>query len=288
MPGPRRAVAALVVAAALAGPAACSAEGGVEPSPDVGVDVTLMQYTHDEVNRVLVVKVTNPSDEVVHLDSVQVATPAFSGGGPVSYVVSLPPGRTFDLRVPYGEPDCDVAVTPADLVVRLGAPDSRETQDLVAPPGTGLVRRIHDEECVVRRVLDTTPMTWSGRWRTTGSGRALVGHGGLRVGPVTGNRAVRLAGLEGTVLFDPRTGVLPTTLAVGESATVHIRITPTRCDPHALGESPQGFVFHLLVTPQGMGDSGRGVVWVPLVPDRAGKDFLVDTWLQQCGLPEAD
>lgn len=294
--GLRRAVAALAAAGSLTAAAACSTSSdqvaaggpsGPASSPWAAVDVRLMQYTHDEVNRVLVVKVTNPSDEVVRLDSVEVSTPAFTGGGPVEYVVSLPPGRTYDLRVPYGEPVCDAAAAPADLVVRLGLPDSADTMDLAAPEGSSLVRRIHDEECLVRRVLDTTPMRWTDGWRTTGHGRDLVVHGRLRVGPVSGDRPVRLVGIEGTVLFDPRSRALPTTLAVGEAAVLPVRVTPTRCDPHALGESPQGFVFNLRVAPAGMTESGRAAVWVPMVPDVAAKNFLVDSWLEQCGLPEA-
>ena len=280
----------VVVTTALLVAAGCSATGEPAEPPEHpeaaqlrAATATLMQYTHDEVNRVLVVKLHNGSaEDTVSLDSVEVEAPGFDNLDRLDVTANIAAGRTLDLRLPYGELNCDVSVDGA-VVLRLGLPDASGTVDLVNPDGTGLLRRIHDDECSAARLREATLLRWDDRWRRTGSGEALVVHGTLHVGPVAAGTDARLLGVEDTVLFDARSPALPRALGGGDAFTVDVGFVPTRCDAHALGESPQGFQIAARLRAPGAASDGTDDVFVPLVPDKAAQDVLTQGWLEQCG-----
>lgn len=266
-----------------------SAQPAAEETPSTdGFAVKVMQYRPDEVNRVLVVKVGNTSqDGVVAVDGLEVVAPGFDGVGEVEVMANISPGRQFDLRIPYGEPVCAGDDPTGDVVVRIGVPDSDAVREFVAPPGSEVLAKVREQECMVSNALDASPLKWSEVWRRVGAGDRVVGEGRLLVGPVAPGNRLEIRGMDGSVLFTPQVDGLPLVLAPGESRRVAVRVAPQRCDPHAMADGSKGFEFQVRVRLPDLADAGQTDVLVPLVPDRAGKNVLANAWLEKCGFDKA-
>ena len=257
------------------------------PSTD-GYAVKVMQYRPDEVNRVLVVKVGNTSEDgVVAVDGLEVVAPGFDGVGEVDVTANISPDRQFDLRIPYGEPVCAGDDPTGDVVVRLGVPDSDAVREFVSPPGSEVLAKVREQECMVSNALAASPLRWSTVWRRIGAGDRLVVEGTLQVGPVARGQRLEITGLDGSVLFTPRIEGLPVRLAAGESRNVAVRIAPQRCDPHAMADGSKGFEFNARVRLPGLLSDHQADVLVPVIPDRAGKNALANAWLEKCGFDRA-
>ena len=258
-----------------------------EPPSTDGFAVEVMQYRPDEVNRVLVVKVGNTSEDgVVAVDGLEVVAPGFDGVGEVDVTANISPGRQFDLRIPYGEPVCAGDDPTGDVVVRLGVPDSGAVRKFVSPPGSDVLAKVREQECTVSDALAASPLRWSTEWRRIGAGDRVVVEGRLLVGPVARGQRLQIRGMDGSVLFTPLVDGLPLALAPGESRRVAVSVAPQRCDPHAMADGSKGFEFQVRVRLPDLPDAGQTDVLVPVVPDRAGKNMLAKAWLEKCGFAE--
>ncbi|MDN5893254.1 MAG: hypothetical protein L0H93_04430 [Nocardioides sp.] len=122
---------------------ACAPSG--QPSPVTDATVTLMQYTHDQVNRMLVVGVA-AGDETVHVSRVEVVSGAFTHTGLAEYDASIRPGETLDLRVPLGDPDCAVDLDEDDISVEFTVPDG-ESVTVDAPDGADFLVSFRPNRC---------------------------------------------------------------------------------------------------------------------------------------------
>src|SRR3546814_14654205 len=98
------------------------------PGPLDGATISLMQYTHDQVNRVLVVKI-EAGGRTVHVNRVEVVSGEFSGTGPEQSAATVRAHATLDPRVPRGEPDCDHRLSPADVSGEFGQNDNDVVAD---------------------------------------------------------------------------------------------------------------------------------------------------------------
>lgn len=145
------------------------------------------------------------------------------------------------------------------------------------------MKRIHDERCAVETARAAVPLSWGEEWSRRGEGNELTAVGTLRAGPVAEDAEVRLVGFNPTTLFQLSLRNAPATLAAGESADITVHLRPTRCDPHALGESPQGFEFLLRVRLEGSDVEPL----VPVLPSKEAKERLTDYWVERCGLRDA-
>ncbi|NYG57672.1 hypothetical protein BJ980_000595 [Nocardioides daedukensis] len=255
---------------------------GPEPAPDSppgpleGATISLMQYTHDQVNRVLVVKI-KAGERTVRVNRVEVVSGAFTGTGPEEYDATVAAHTTLDLRVPLGEPDCAHRLSPADVAVEFETPDHDVVVD--EPRGSDTLAAIHRRECAVTTAVADVPITWGSHWRTSGSGSDLVVHAPLRIGPVAADTAVRLSGIDGSVIFVPETDALPLMLDAGQTRVLDVRFRPNRCDAH-VWETSRGFQFAVRLRVDGTGDE----VLVPVVPARAKQQLLSRYWQEQCGV----
>lgn len=235
-----------------------------------------MQYTHDQVNRVLVVKV-QAGEQTVQVQGVEVVSGAFSGTGPREYDATVSPQHTLDLRVPLGDPVCDHALSPGDVSVEFRV--DGDTEVVAEPSGSDTLATIHHQECAAQRAVEEIPLEWGERWHTTGSGPGLVVHAPLRVGPVTADTAARLTELDGSVIFVPEPNALPLALSAGDSQRLDVRFRPNRCDAH-VWETSMGFQFAVRLEVTGVEDD----VLVPVVPPRAKQQLLTRSWQEQCGV----
>ena len=313
-----------LIAACSSGLPATEGSPATERPPATGgsdVSVRVIQYRSDEINRVVAVQVANLAEDPVTVESVEVVAPGFTGVGPVDFAATFPPGRSFDLRVPYGEPVCSEAVE-EPVVVRLGIAGEEpvelrptEGAELLrrihddtcsvsatlealplrwkkngwrpdsSPEGAELLRRIHDDTCSVSATLEALPLRWKKNgWRPDSSPEGPVVVGTLLAGPVTGPETMRIVALEDTTLLTTSTRTVPLNLAPGRSASVNVVFTPQRCDAHAMADNKKGFEIGVRIARTTAADED-GVV-VPVVPDVAAQDVLEEMVLERCGFAD--
>lgn len=275
----------VVVGLLLALLVACSSSGqeqDPEPQPLEGATVTLLQYTHDQVNRNLVVKVA-AGEETVQVEGVEVLTGAFTGTDRADVAATIPPGGDIDLRVPLGDPDCSLDLRATDVSVRFGTPDGADVT--VAPEGADFLADLHARECLAHDAVTAVPLTWAEHWRTTGEGERTRLTARLQVGPVvsdSGDGAARIVALDGSVIFVLRGRELrdgPLSVATGERGALTVEFRPNRCDAH-VWETSRGFEFEARLTVPGSSEE----VLVPVVPPRDKQQLLSRTWRAQCGV----
>ncbi|MFP5347657.1 MAG: hypothetical protein ACLGIA_11610 [Actinomycetes bacterium] len=261
---------------------AASNVGGRASRSDEHVSVELLQYRRDQADRRVEVKVGNGGEADLVVTRLELRVPGFQGSGPVAEPAVVPPGQRVDLRVPYGEPQCHLREQPREgPVVRLWLGQDRRATELTARAGSGVLRSIFDRECAARRIASVAPLAWSPEWQSTAPGAV---EGALLVGPVAAGHTASVLDVEGTTLFAVTATGLPISLAVAQTAAVPVRLTPQRCDPHAVAESKRGYAFDVRIVvngPDGTGPEGV-VVTVPLTGP--GQDVAEKALLQGCGL----
>jgi hypothetical protein len=276
----------LPAGAALVAGAACSS-GGAPPAgsqapatePPPGFSATLLQYSHDAVAKEVVVKVANGSEREFTVDTLGVSAPGFEEIGPFRFGTVVPPGRAFDLRMPYGTPECGEPSTEGPTTVAVTFADADAEAGTVEVPvqGADVLARIHDATCAAEAVRSAVPLSWGPDWSLTGSGDELTAVGRLEVGPVAEGEQATLGTFNPTTLFQISLPRPPGVLRPGQRVTVPAHVRPTRCDPHALGESPQGFQFELRVR---LAPDSEALV--PVLPPPEVKRFLQDYWVRRC------
>lgn len=267
--------------------AACAGQAAGPPAerraePPAGFGALITQYTHDVPKQEIAVQVSNGSDEDLTVESLEVRAPWFDGPGVVDTGTVVEPGRKYDIRVPYGEPDCDVEPRPGRLRVAFTFAGVDGTATVTPRSGADLLERIHREACGAERVQEVAPMAWVSDWEIRGSGNDLVARGTLRIGPVTDGHEVSLLGTVPSVIMQLDPQDVPEVLHAGETADIEVEARPTRCDPHVMADSGMGwqFLFRVRVLDEDL----EGLV--PMPPDKSQRAQLEDYWLQRCGFAD--
>ncbi len=211
----------------------------------------------------------------VEVTGLRLLLPGYSGASRSEQSTLFEPGRTVALRSGYGDPDCaQGADGPVEALLDVeGAP--APVRVVLADPA-GRAPALHERECAARRATALAPLAWAPAWRTEGAGADLVSVGPLQVGPVTAGQPVTVETISSTTLF-AYAAPLPLVLAPGESATLEVRLTPARCDLHAVAEDKQGFAPR--VTLRVGGEVLTAPAWVP----REQRQVPTGALLQRCG-----
>ena len=215
---------------------------GTAVPPVPGIEAEAVRLRTDEaIGGQVQVRVTDTGTEPFTVTSVAVDSPGFAPLPDRAVTAAFTSGRTIDLPAPYGDAVCDRAAEPAAARLTVVRPDGR-TEALQVPLAAGVLERIHAERCAVRAVLSVADVTVGG---LSADGDAVTGTLTLtRVGD--DDRPVTVTRLQGNVLYDVAAGGLPRTLEAGESTLeVELEFTMTRCDPHALAETKQPYLFLL-------------------------------------------
>lgn len=275
------AVALIVLVASCAGPAAAPrSQTRAEPPSGFGVLVT--QFTHDVPKKQIAVRVSNSSKRDITVDSVEVRAPWFHGPGVVDTATRVPPGLAYDIRMPYGEPNCDVEPRPERLRVAVTFSGVDGTALLTPSEGADLLTRIHQETCGAERVQEVAPMEWASGWELRGSGSELHAVATLRMGPVLEGHEVSLLGTVPSVIFQMAPQDPPEVLRGGETAEIEVEARPTRCDAHAMADNGAGweFLFRVLILDEDL------EALVPMPPSKSQRAELEEYWLQRCGFAD--
>jgi hypothetical protein len=232
---------------------ACCCGPAPEPStaPPPGVSVSLQQWRSDVPVHRLQVAVRNDTDTPVFFQDVRLLGDSFQAlpAEPVNTTLGRTP-RT-DLSIPYGPARCEPAripdVRPAVVLarVRIGNGPVHEVRWAIPHPDP-LLRQLVMTECgefLLRQSLD---VAFGDEW--TRSGRRLMGV--IRIRSKAATAPVTVEDIGGTTHYDlaPASGkrhpvaVIPPAAGARELPVV---LTPSRCDPHAMGEAKQAFLFPL-------------------------------------------
>ena len=237
----------------------------VPPVPGIGAEAVQLR-TDEAVGGQVQVRVTDTGTEPFRVTAVAIDSPGFAPLPERAVTADLVPGRVVDLPAPFGDVVCDRAAEPAAARLTVVRPDGR-TEVLRVPMEAGDLTRIHTETCAAGAVLAVAGVRVTG---LAADGDAVTGSLLLTRGGDDA-RAVTLTRLAGNVLYDADAD-LPVTLAAGEgSREVDVAFTMGRCDPHALAEVKQPYLFVLGVR---VGEEPEVPVDLPL--DEAARDLLAD------------
>ncbi|PRY37164.1 hypothetical protein LY71_12428 [Geodermatophilus tzadiensis] len=255
--------------------AACSDAAGTPPAAtrptmpsaaDVpGIEAEVRQWRTDEaVGGQVQVTVTDTGEEPFTVTSVALESPGFAPLPDRPVDAAFAPGRTIDVPAQYGEVDCGQEAEPAAARLTVVRPDGR-TERLRVPLSAEVLTRIHGEECAARTVLAVAGVDVVG---LAPDGDAVTGTLTLtRTGD--DDRPVTVTRLQGNVHYSVAAD-LPRTLRAGESTLeIGLRFTMARCDPHALAEAKQPYLFLL-----GLQVGGDEEVPVDLPLDQTDRDQL--------------
>jgi hypothetical protein len=242
--------------------------------PEVpGITAEAVRLRTDEaVGGQVQVRITNTGDAPFRVTSVAIDSPGFAALPATAEEADYAPGRTIDLPTPFGSAVCGAAADPSAARITVVRPSGSER--LVVPLAGTTLALIHREECdaaAVSAVVDV-------RVADLVDAPAAV-TGTLVVARRTGSEPVVLTFLGRSVVLEPQLGEpLPLTLAAGQAELrVPVTFSTERCDPHALAETKQPFLFPLRVAV-----GGRPDVPVHLPLDDAQRTRLQDLLGRGC------
>jgi hypothetical protein len=237
-----------------------------------GVSVGIKQYRLDYAPRALQISVTNGSDEPVTVTSASFASSRFADDGTAwSRDVTVPAGRTRDLRVLLGSPVCDAA-GPAATEVSLAfttadGATGRATVEPHDPLGT--MDKVTAEDCIVERAAAIATVAAGASLRTEQRDGRPVALLELSATPTGEQGALSIDSVGRTTLITPAspgdTWPLGWRLdAASPPLTTTLEIIPSNCNPHILAEDKRGTYLPLAVT---LDDGTSGIVPLDVGPE---------------------
>ncbi len=263
---------AAATACLLVGLAGCTGGGAAQPSgtgttptggspagsTHVGLTATVVQQRADIGTRRIGLELTTDARTTVHVDQVQLDTPAFESRPPTAKDTDFPPGRTIDLTVDYGDPVCRPDVSPRGATVVVGytaASGSGELRLRVDRIGIEELTQLHDDGCAHAALVDAASLTYRTPFRreVVDGQQTLVGALVLTRPPDGGSGSrVVIDSILGSVLFElepieRRRDVLRLDPDHAVASVPVLIRGNDRCEPHALSSSQQTFVFTAIV-----------------------------------------
>ena len=249
----------LLLAACAAEPSAPARSAPAPTLPEVsGLTAEAVRLRTDEaVGGQLQVRVTNTGTAPFTVTAVQLDTPGFAVLPPTAADTEYQPGRVIDLPTPFGDVDCATSPEPAAARLTVLRPDGAP-EELRVPLGGGTLARVHEEECAVQAVGAVVGVTVAD---LADAGETVTGD--VVLTRRSGEEPVTVSALGGSVVLTPvPDDDLPVTLGARETELqLPVTFDAARCDPHALAETKQPFVFPLSV---GVGDAEPVPVDLPL------------------------
>ncbi len=230
--------------------AACdkSADTTAPSTPEAGVHLAepLLQDRLDATRRLLTVPLTNGGPGDAQVKSIQLVAPHFAQVPPTVVDGTLEPGRQINFSIAYGKARCDAKDGAVTLVLATGAGEKR----LDVPRPVKILDRLRALECDQDRLAAAFTVAWDGAWtQVPASGGADRLRGALRL-TRTGDEAVEVTDLAGSVLFDLDTvppGRDPAGRLDGDNRTaeVPVEIAVRLCHKHGLTEAKRIFEYTL-------------------------------------------
>lgn len=260
---------------------ACSQGDAARPATSTPtLEVSVSQSRFDEGTRNLRAAITNAGTAAVTVTEATLTWRGFERQVTVLQPERLAPGDIVGFSLQYGDPRCPTGedappamaavVDGAQHVVPLDEDDASE------------IRLLHERACLLHEVEGAADIELDLAGGTTRTARSEHLGGDIVVRPRDGT-AITLVDLAGSVLLRLEAdGRLPVEIPATAGVTrVPVRISSAgRCDPHALGNSSQTFLFGIHVR---IGDRPpQRVVRFPNATERRMLTGLLD---RSCAAP---
>jgi len=232
-----------------------------------GLGATLQQWRDDEVAGRFQVRVDNATGSDLMVDSIVVEWAGFAAptrseprylvgdGTRVDLAVALPAARCSD------PPSFDEALPPGPPVVVVNGTERVPITDV-----RHVLDRVHERSCTQQAIAHRATVAFGPDWELVEDGGDPVLRGDLVVAPRS-TSSVALRGMNGSVLLsiEPEDGLAP----AGDRVPVLVG-RGGRCDPHALGDSKQTYVFDLALVVDGT-EVDTSIVAEPWLQARMGE-----------------
>ncbi len=231
------------------------------PAPDLSAQV--VQLRRDQVLNRIEITVTNHGRAPVVVEQLEVRIRGYHGGPPVAKDSPIPGGLEVNLPWEYGAVSCpdDGAPSPGKAVVALrlhvGEQEPVDVRLRASDPD-GLVKRIAERTCTVRRITQEVDLRLGDDWELDRIDGQKVLHGILRARLLV-DEPRDVTELAGAIMYgirpDDTRGPVPDPLASlehkGDAAEIPVLLDADRCDGHVKGEIKKPYEFLVWVGPPG-------------------------------------
>lgn len=240
-------------------PGPASGLAAVAADPHAGLRGRLLQYRRDQPARRLQVELV-AADAGLVVEALDLVAPGVPTSPAQPHGAELRAGAGLALPVVAAPSDCATAPGAPHAVVRLRDADGAQREVEVPLEDGGLVRRLHEADCAAQELARQATVEVA-EVRETDDAEDPALDLTVRLTRVGGSDPLRVTGIgSNTVYAVSATGPLPT-LGAGPAVELILRMRPSRCDVHALGESYRTGLVELVLA---LGDAEpRPVVVTP-------------------------
>lgn len=261
----RAAALALSVAAVLAS-AGCGADdpgdGAEQSAPAMSAEI--VQLRRDQVLERVEVSLQNKSGGPVTVDRLRIDMPGFRPMPAVAKDSPIAAGLTVNLPWAYGDVRCrpdrapDVGPATVHLQVRTGSRPEPAAVTLRGRDPDGLLQRIADRICLVRRIDREVSLRFDDSWTLDhDQGRKVLR--GTLLAHLKADEPRDVSEVAGAIMYglepDGSTGAAPDPLASltpdAPDARIPVMAYAARCDGHTKGEIKKPYEFLVWVGPPG-------------------------------------
>ena len=231
------------------------------PPPDLSAQV--VQLRRDQVLNRIEITVTNHGRAPVVVERLEVRIRGYHGGPPVAKDSPIAGGLEVNLPWEYGDVVCPKDSAPrAGQGGRRAAPARRRggagRRPAPATDPDGLVQRIAERTCTVRRINQEVDLRLGDDWELDRVDGQKVLHGILRARLLVDERR-DITELAGAIMYgirpDDTRGPVSDPLASldheGDTAEIPVLLDADRCDGHVKGEIKKPYEFLVWVGPPG-------------------------------------
>jgi hypothetical protein len=240
---------AAVIVALVAGVALAGCSGSGDDGADSGIHARLERSTLFETRRALSLTVRSDREDDVRIAEMRLDSPLFDPMGAEDREARVRPGRTTGVPLPYGEADCGgEAGGPAELLADV---DGEEVRVPIVESPSDLLATLQGNECAEAAVREQVDLELGGSWErvdpTTIEGDVVMAQrrdgATAAIEQMTGNVLFTVATEAGAGDANDPPGTWIEVSDRQPSVRGRLRITVSRCDPHALIEFKTPFVL---------------------------------------------
>lgn len=249
------------------------------PLPD-GISLLSDQSRLHRKDREIYIRVQNKSDKAIHVEAFTLRSDRIED---VKWTgdEEIQAGTEADLEYDMPKGRCGKGFTPTvRLTYRVGDGDRQES-DARADDLYGNISHAMDRDCAESTLMEAAELE-VGDPAIVGSGKASVLNLPVTFTPTGKRDDVRFGGFGSTVLFNQAEGS-PADVDVPlikKPVKVTMKVTPARCDGHALADDKVGRLFDVTVLGDGVGENAT--FYLPLTTPQRVTFF--DFYRSNCGL----
>lgn len=264
----------------LSGLTACTGElPQVVPLPD-GVTLLSDQTRLHRKDREIFIRIQNKSEKPIHVEAFTLMSDRISD---VKWTGNeeIPAGTEADLEYDMPKGKCGSGFTPTvRLTYRVGDGDRQES-NAKADDRYGNISHALDRDCADSTLNEAAKLE-VGDPTIVGEGKGSVLNLPVTMTPTGKRDDVRFGGFGSTVLFNQAEGSpadvdIP---LVKDPVNLVMKVTPARCDGHALADDKVGRLFDVKVLGDDVGENAT--FYLPLTTPQRVKFF--DFYRSHCGL----